>query len=80
MNEEQRGSAYAAAAYVLWGCFPLYFPLLKPAGAFEILSHRVVVVAGVRAAARAAGPAQVGMGGAAVHDRRRLGLLASRPP
>ena len=42
MNEEQRGAAYAAGAYILWGLFPLYFPLLKPAGPFEILSHRVV--------------------------------------
>ena len=42
MSEEQRGAAYAAGAYVLWGLFPLYFPLLKPAGPFEILSHRVV--------------------------------------
>lgn len=29
-------------AYVLWGAFPLYWPLLKPAGPVEILSHRVV--------------------------------------
>jgi chloramphenicol-sensitive protein RarD len=42
VNEERRGAAYATAAYVLWGLFPLYFPLLKPAGPFEIVSHRVV--------------------------------------
>jgi chloramphenicol-sensitive protein RarD len=29
-------------AYAVWGSFPLYFPLLKPAGAFEILAHRVL--------------------------------------
>ena len=29
------------AAYVLWGAFPLYFPLLEPAGAIEILAHRI---------------------------------------
>lgn len=29
-------------SYVMWGAFPLYWPLLKPAGAVEILAHRVV--------------------------------------
>src|SRR4051812_12896607 len=28
-------------AYVLWGVFPLYWPLLEPAGAVEILAHRI---------------------------------------
>ncbi|KAB2366210.1 EamA family transporter RarD [Actinomadura montaniterrae] len=48
--------AYGVAAYVLWGLFPLYWPLLKPAGALEILAHRImwslVAVAVVLAAAR----------------------------
>jgi chloramphenicol-sensitive protein RarD len=30
------------AAYLMWGAFPLYWPLLEPAGAFEILAHRIV--------------------------------------
>ena len=30
-----------AAAYIMWGLFPLYWPLLEPAGAVEILAHRV---------------------------------------
>jgi len=30
------------AAYLIWGSFPLYWPLLKPAGAVEILANRVV--------------------------------------
>ena len=34
------------AAYAMWGLFPLYWPLLEPAGAVEILAHRVVLVAG----------------------------------
>ena len=25
----------------MWGLFPLYWPLLEPAGAVEILAHRV---------------------------------------
>ncbi len=29
-------------AYLLWGLFPLYWPLLEPAGAVEILAHRIV--------------------------------------
>jgi chloramphenicol-sensitive protein RarD len=31
-----------ALAYVLWGTFPLYWRLLEPAGAVEILAHRIV--------------------------------------
>lgn len=30
------------SAYVLWGAFPLYWPLLEPASALEIVSHRAV--------------------------------------
>lgn len=30
------------SAYVLWGLFPLYWPLLQPATALEIVSHRAV--------------------------------------
>ena len=29
------------AAYGMWGAFPLYWPLLEPAGAVELLAHRV---------------------------------------
>ena len=36
-----------AGAYLMWGLFPLYWPLLKPAGALEILAHRVVWSLGV---------------------------------
>ena len=31
-----------ATAYLIWGLFPLYWPLLEPAGAGEILAHRMV--------------------------------------
>lgn len=34
--------ALGAAAYLMWGLFPLYFPLLEPAGSLEMLAHRVV--------------------------------------
>ncbi|HEY5248432.1 MAG TPA: EamA family transporter RarD [Dermatophilaceae bacterium] len=36
------GTLYGAAAYALWGVFPLYFHLLAPAGPGEILAHRIV--------------------------------------
>ena len=42
MNDAGRGVALGAAAYLMWGLFPLYFPLLEPAGSLEILAHRVV--------------------------------------
>lgn len=41
-DETRRGSAYVLAAYLIWGLFPLYFDALKPAGALEILAHRIV--------------------------------------
>ena len=42
MNEERRGTLLGVAAYLMWGLFPLYWPLLEPAGALEILAHRIV--------------------------------------
>lgn len=41
-DDEQRGAAYGLLAYAIWGIFPLYFAALKPAGAWEILSHRIL--------------------------------------
>jgi len=38
----RRGLVFGATAYLIWGLFPLYFPLLAPAGALEILAHRMV--------------------------------------
>jgi chloramphenicol-sensitive protein RarD len=44
-DEEQRetrlGLIYGSSAYLLWGLFPLYWPLLKPAGTIEILAQRM---------------------------------------
>jgi chloramphenicol-sensitive protein RarD len=39
--ETRRGFLLGVAAYAIWGLFPLYWPLLEPAGAVEILAHRV---------------------------------------
>ncbi|MCW4457608.1 EamA family transporter RarD [Microbacterium sp. MPKO10] len=36
------GFFYAASAYLLWGGLPLYFVILEPAGAFEIVSLRIL--------------------------------------
>lgn len=38
----QRGLVGAVGAYLLWGFFPLYWPLVGGAGAVEILAHRIV--------------------------------------
>jgi chloramphenicol-sensitive protein RarD len=38
----RRGTLYGAGAYLLWGLFPLYWPLLEPAGAVEVLAHRIL--------------------------------------
>lgn len=42
MTHERRGIILGTAAYLLWGLFPLYFQLLVPAGAGEVLAHRVI--------------------------------------
>ena len=41
MAEARRGLLLGVAAYAMWGLFPLYWPLLEPAGAVEILAHRI---------------------------------------
>lgn len=38
----RRGITFGVTAYLIWGLFPLYFPLLQPAGALEVLAHRMV--------------------------------------
>jgi chloramphenicol-sensitive protein RarD len=40
--DARRGLLLGVAAYVMWGAFPLYWPLLEPAGAVEILAHRAL--------------------------------------
>jgi chloramphenicol-sensitive protein RarD len=73
VSHERRGTLLGVAAYLMWGLFPLFWPLLEPAGAVEILAHRVVwslafvglLLFGVRRAV-----------GGLPRDRRRLSLLA----
>lgn len=40
--EVRKGTGYGFLAYLSWGLFPLYFHALVPAGAWEILSHRII--------------------------------------
>ncbi|MGK5110660.1 MULTISPECIES: EamA family transporter RarD [unclassified Geodermatophilus] len=42
MDERRAGVVSGLAAYGMWGLFPLYFPLLEPAGGLEIVAHRVL--------------------------------------
>ncbi|MRT44304.1 EamA family transporter RarD, partial [Xylella fastidiosa subsp. multiplex] len=40
-GERRTGLLNGFAAYGMWGLVPLFWPLLKPAGAGEILAHRM---------------------------------------
>ncbi|MEU1008239.1 EamA family transporter RarD [Streptomyces sp. NPDC005890] len=41
-GEHRIGLLNGFAAYGMWGLVPLFWPLLKPAGALEILAHRMM--------------------------------------
>lgn len=41
-SENSTGILFGVGAYVLWGLLPLYFVLLVPAGAVEIVASRIV--------------------------------------
>ena len=74
--DTRRGLAYGAAAYGLWGVFPLYFPLLKPAKTLEILASRMawslVVVVALLAVSGGFGQLR-----AVLRNRRQRRLLAA---
>jgi chloramphenicol-sensitive protein RarD len=42
VDPRRAGILSGLGAYVLWGFFPLYFPLLEPASGVEIVAHRIV--------------------------------------
>ena len=42
MDEQRQGLVYGTSAYFLWGLFPVFWPLLEPAGAVEVLAQRIV--------------------------------------
>jgi chloramphenicol-sensitive protein RarD len=75
VHDERRGLVYGASSYLLWGLFPLYWPLLEPAGTLEILAQRMVwslvfVLIVLRVAGGYRGIVQV------LRDRRQRLLLA----
>jgi chloramphenicol-sensitive protein RarD len=79
VTSDRRGFVYGVWAYIVWGLLPLYWPHLKPAGAAEVLAHRVVwsalfAVLLVWFLARRGGPAAVNLR-ALRTDARRLRLL-----
>jgi chloramphenicol-sensitive protein RarD len=37
-----RGVVYGLGAYVVWGMFPAFWPLLDPAAPIEVLAHRIL--------------------------------------
>lgn len=72
----QQGVLYAAAAYVLWGIFPLYFKLLQTVAPLEILAHRIVWSIGFLALLLLARRHWQWLG-AALRDRRVLQRFAA---
>ncbi len=42
MKNYKVGLLLGIGSYLIWGLFPLYWPLLKPANSIEIVSHRAV--------------------------------------
>lgn len=41
-HQDRWGLPLGIGAYLFWGGMPLFFPLLEPAGAVEIVAHRIV--------------------------------------
>ncbi|MEA2412193.1 MAG: chloramphenicol-sensitive protein RarD [Thermoleophilaceae bacterium] len=74
--EQRLGVVYGLAAYLLWGLFPLFFPLLKPAKPVEILAHRIVwSLAAVVVVLAATGSMRSLR--AVLRDRRKFKLLSA---
>jgi chloramphenicol-sensitive protein RarD len=75
VDERRVGVLAGLSAYLMWGLFPLYFPLLEPAGGLEIVAHRVLwsllFIGLLLSVLRGWGQVR-----AAFADRRTLGVLA----
>ncbi len=72
MTKAARGLLYGVLAYMLWGLFPLFWPLLEPASPLEILACRIVFSLAVVAILLAA---RKQLGGLRRLDRRTLTRL-----
>jgi len=75
-DERRKGLLYGTSAYVLWGAFPLYFPLCEPAGTIEILAMRMAWSLGVMILVLKLSSGLTGIR-TVIADRRKLGLLAA---
>jgi chloramphenicol-sensitive protein RarD len=75
-DEQRLGVLFGLAAYGLWGLFPLFFPLLKPAAPVEILAHRIVWSLAAVAVVLVVGRNFRALL-ALMRDRRRLKLLTA---
>lgn len=42
LSQTHLGVVYALAAYLIWGCAPIYFKYLQAIPVYEILAHRVI--------------------------------------
>src|SRR5258708_3868716 len=75
MPSARKGYLFGCIAYLCWGFFPLYWKLLRPMGALEILAHRILWSALLMVAI-----VTVGRGWRRIVDLgrqpRRLGLIA----
>ncbi|MFL5782662.1 MAG: EamA family transporter RarD [Thermoleophilaceae bacterium] len=74
--DERAGIALGLGAYAIWGAFPLFFPLLEPAGPIEILAHRIVWSLVAIVAVLAIGRRFPALR-ALLRDRRRVALLGA---
>jgi chloramphenicol-sensitive protein RarD len=74
-GEGRTGLLNGFAAYGMWGLVPLFWPLLKPAGAVEILAHRMVWSLAFVAAALVV-VRRWAWAGELLRQPRRLGLIA----
>ncbi|GAA4074393.1 EamA family transporter RarD [Streptomyces hundungensis] len=74
-GQQRAGLLYGIGAYGMWGLVPLFWPLLKPADAMEILAHRMVWSLGLVAVVLLAMRRWVWIG-ELVRQPRKLGLIA----
>jgi chloramphenicol-sensitive protein RarD len=72
MDASRKGLIAGVSAYLVWGLLPLYWPLLEPAPATEILAHRIAWSLLFIAALLAA---TTGFGWLRALSRRQVGLL-----
>ncbi|MDO4761415.1 MAG: EamA family transporter RarD [Corynebacterium sp.] len=68
---------YAVLAYMLWGLFPAFFPLLAPAAPTEIIAHRIVWTGVLMVGVVTASKSWSALRGLSVRTWARLGLASA---